>query len=185
MSGRAAMTAAGLVVALVAVGGIAWTASGASPGGTAPGAAPPSVPRNGAGERVVTISAGAADHPAARLVLERIQRYFDAINDRDHETWSRVAGPERAGQQPREVWLDGIGSTVDGTIRIDRIDAAPGGGVVAMVRFVSVQDPQDGAPGLQVGRTCWQAVYPMAGSPPRILAGAGGSDGGSVLGAPC
>lgn len=181
MSGRVAVTAGALVVALVAVGGIAWTASGASPEGVAPAAAAPSVPQSGAGERVVTISAGAAAHPAARLVLDQIQRYFDAINNRDHEMWTRSVDPERAEQQPREVWLEGIGTTVDGTVRIDRIDSAPRGAVLALVRFVSVQDPQDGPPGLQVGRICWQAVYPMAGSPPRILVG----DGGSVLGAPC
>ncbi|GAA1399159.1 hypothetical protein GCM10009613_54310 [Pseudonocardia kongjuensis] len=181
MSARAAAVAAGMVVALVAIGGTAWTAAGAAPRGVAPGAAPPRLPQDGAGDGTVTISAGAAGHPAARLVLERVQLYFDAVNGRDHETWARVVSPERAEQQPREVWLDGVGSTIDGTIRVDRIDPAPGGGVVALVRFVSVQDPSDGPPGLQVGRICWQAAYPMAGSPPRMLVG----DAGGVLGAPC
>ncbi|ANY08450.1 hypothetical protein AFB00_21670 [Pseudonocardia sp. HH130630-07] len=178
---RTAAVAAGLVVALVAVGGTAWTASGAAPGGIPPSAAPPSVPDEGAGSGIVTISDGAASHPAAQLVLEQVQRYFNAVNGRDHETWARVVSPERAEQQPREVWLDGVGTTTDGTIRVDRIDPAPGGGVVALVRFVSVQSPEDGPPGLQVGRICWQATYPMAGSPPRIMVG----DPGGVLGAPC
>ncbi|MBC3190909.1 hypothetical protein H7X46_07515 [Pseudonocardia sp. C8] len=168
-------------MALVAVGGTAWTASGTSPDGVAPTAAPPSVPPNGAGEGVVTISDGAAEHPAAQLVLEQVQRYFNAINGRDYATWARVVSPERAERQPREAWLDGVGTTIDGTIRVDRIDPAPGHGVQALVRFVSVQNPEDGPPGLQVGRICWQATYPMAGSPPRILVG----DAGSVLGAPC
>ena len=181
MSGRAAVTAAVLVVALVAIGGTAWTASGASTDGIAPAAAPPSVPRNGAGDGVVTISADAADHPAAQLVLEQVQRYFNAVNSRDHATWARVVSPERAERQPREAWLEGVGTTTDGTIRVDRIDPAADGGVLALVRFVSVQDPEDGPPGMQVGRICWQAAYPMAGSPPRILVG----DTASVLGAPC
>lgn len=181
MSGRAAVTAAAMAVALVAVGGIAWTASGTATDGVAPGAAAPSVPRNGAGDGVVTISAGAARHPAAQLVLDRIQLYFNAVNSRDHATWTRVVSAERAEQQPREEWLEGVGTTTDGTVRIDRIDPAPGGGVLALVRFVSVQNPEDGPPGLQVGRICWQGSYPMAGSPPRILVG----DAGNILGAPC
>jgi hypothetical protein len=181
MSARAAAVAAGLVVALVALGGTAWTASGSSPDGVGPAAAPPRVPDDGAGDQTVTISDGAADHPAAQLVLEQVQLYFNAINGRDHATWTRVVSPERAEQQPRDVWLDGVGTTTDGTIRVDRIDPTPGGGVVALVRFVSVQNPEDGPPGLQVGRICWQATYPMAGSPPRILVG----DPGGILGAPC
>jgi hypothetical protein len=180
MSARAAALAAGLVVALVAVGGTAWTVSGASSYGVAPVAAPPPVPDDGPGDGIVTISDGAADHPAAQLVLEQVQLYFNAINGRDHATWTRVVSPDRA-RATREDWLNGIGTTTDGTIRVDRIDPAPGGGVVALVRFVSVQNPQDGPPGLQVGRICWQATYPMAGSPPRIMT----AESGGVLGAPC
>ncbi|MEJ8280914.1 hypothetical protein [Pseudonocardia spirodelae] len=181
MNGRAAITAGVLLVALVAVGGFAWTVSGATRSGVAPASAPPAVPDSGAGSGVVSVSAGAAEHPAAQLVLEQVQLYFNAVNGRDHATWTRVVSPETAGRETREAWLDGIGSTTDGTIRIDRIDPAPGGGVLALVRFVSVQAPDDGPPGLQVGRICWQVAYPMAGSPPRLGVG----DPNGVLRAPC
>ena len=49
------------------------------------------------------------------------------------------------------------------------------------VRFISVQDPNDGPPGLHVGRICWQIAFPMAGSPPRM--DVGNPDG--ILRAPC
>ncbi|MFP5071076.1 hypothetical protein ACLFMI_15610 [Pseudonocardia nantongensis] len=181
MSRRAAAVAAALVVAFGVVAGVAWKAGERAPAGIAPVAHPPDVPRAGAGDPRAELSAGAAAHPAAALVRDQVQLYFNAINTRDHATWTRIVSPERADHQPREQWLEGVGTTTDGTIRVDRIDSTPGGGVLALVRFVSVQDPADGPPGLQVGRICWQAAYPMAGSPPRLLAG----DSGSVLGAPC
>jgi hypothetical protein len=181
MNGRAATTVGVLLVALVAVGGVAWTVSGTTRSGVAPASAPQTVPDSGAGSSEVTISAGAAEHPAAQLVMQQVQLYFNAVNGRDHATWARVVNPETADRQPRETWLEGIGSTTDGTIRIDRIDSATGGAVLALVRFISVQDPNDGPPGLHVGRICWQIAFPMAGSPPRM--DVGNPDG--ILRAPC
>lgn len=181
MNRRAVVLAAALLVVLAGLAGGAWKSGERTAEGVAPVAYPPGVPRTGAGDPRVELSADAAAHPAATLVRDRVQLYFNAINTRDHATWTQVVSPDRAAQQPREQWLDGVGTTTDGTIRVDRIDPAPGGGVLALVRFVSVQDPADGPPGLQVGRICWQAAYAMAGSPPQLQAG----DEDSVLGAPC
>ncbi|MDQ4117365.1 MAG: hypothetical protein M3235_10455, partial [Actinomycetota bacterium] len=139
------------------------------------------LPDSGAGTDTVALSADAAEHPAAQLVLEQIQLYFNAINNRDYQTWSQVVTDERAEQQPRSEWLRGIGSTTDGTIRVDRIVGLDQGRVLALVRFVSVQNPDDGPAGLKVGRICWRASLPMSGSPPRLEVG----DAESTLGAPC
>ena len=175
------MTVVLLVVVLLGLGGAAWSASGTAAEGIPPSAAPPSPPDAGAGTDTVALSADAAEHPAAQLVLEQIQLYFNAINNRDYQTWSQVVTDERASQQPRSEWLRGIGSTTDGTIRVDRIVGLDEGRVLALVRFVSVQDPDDGPAGLKVGRICWRASLPMAGSPPRLEVG----DAESTLGAPC
>ncbi|MBW0101784.1 catalase, partial [Pseudonocardia sp. KRD291] len=155
--------------------------SGESLQGLSPGSAPPSVPTSGAGPATVALSDDAAGHPAATLVLEQIQLYFNAINNRDYPTWTQVVTDERAAQQPRDEWLRGVGSTTDGTIRVDRITDLSQGRVLALVRFVSVQNPADGPDGLKVGRICWRASLPMAGSPPRLEVG----EAGSTLGAPC
>ena len=170
-----------LLVVLVVLGGAALWASGRSAEGVPPGAAPSSVPDAGAGADTVALSADAATHPAATLVLEQIQLYFNSINNRDYPTWSQVVTDDRADQQPRSEWLRGIGSTTDGTIRVDRIVDLDQGRVLALVRFVSVQNPDDGPAGLKVGRICWRASMPMAGSPPRLEVG----DAESTLGAPC
>ncbi|RZT84892.1 hypothetical protein EV383_1749 [Pseudonocardia sediminis] len=170
-----------LVLVLAGVGAAAFYASGQALQGPSPGAAPPSLPDSGAGSNTVQLSDDAATHPAATLVLEQIQLYFNAINNRDYPTWTQVVTDERAAQQPREDWLRGIGSTTDGTIRVDRITDLDQGRVLALVRFVSVQNPADGPAGLKVGRICWRASLPMAGSPPRLEVG----DAASTLGAPC
>lgn len=175
------MAVAALLVVLLGLGGAAFWASAGTAEGVAPSAAPSSVPESGAGADTVQLSADAATHPAAQLVLEQIQLYFNAINNRDYATWSQVVTDERASQQPRSEWLRGIGSTTDGTIRVDRIVDLDQGRVLALVRFVSVQNPDDGPPGLKVPRICWRASLPMAGSPPRLEVG----DAESTLGAPC
>ncbi|MFP5023453.1 hypothetical protein [Pseudonocardia phyllosphaerae] len=171
MSARAWALVAVLLVAVGIVAGVGWKSAYSAPSGTTTAAAPPGLPATGAGNQNVVLSADAAAHPAATLVRDRMQLYFNAINTRDHATWSQVVDPERVVKQSREEWLAGVGTTQDGTIRIDRIDPDEGGGVLALVRFVSTQDPKSGPPGLQVGRICWYATYPMAGSPPRIRAG--------------
>ena len=170
-----------LVLVFAGIGGAAWYAAGEDLQGLAPGAGPPALPASGAGEPTVQLSDDAASHPAATLVLEQIQLYFDAVNNRDYPTWTRVVSDQRAAQQPRSDWLRGIGSTTDGTIRVDRITNLDQGRVLAMVRFVSTQSPSDGPAGLKVGRICWRAAFPMAGSPPRLEVG----DSSSTLGAPC
>jgi len=170
-----------LLLVLAGLGGTAWWASGSAAEGVPPSAAPSSLPDSGAGADTVQLSADAATHPAAQLVLEQIQLYFNAINNRDYETWSQVVTDERASQQSRSAWLRGIGSTTDGTIRVDRIDDLDRGRVLALVRFVSVQNPDDGPAGLKVGRICWRSPLPMAGAPPRLEVG----DAESTLGAPC
>ena len=114
-------------------------------------------------------------------MLEQIQLYFNAINNRDYATWAQVVTDDRAARQPREEWLRGVGSTTDGTIRVDRITDLTQGRVLALVRFVSVQNPDDGPAGLKVRRICWRASLPMAGSPPRLEVG----EAASTLGAPC
>lgn len=166
MTATAAALALVVVAALVAallVGGRAFEAG-------APADAPPAVPATGAGSTAVTLSADALAHPRHQEVADRVQAYFDAINARDHAAWAAVVTPERAAEQPPDVWQAGLRSTRDGSIRVDRIvDDAPGT-VLALVRFVSTQDLADAPADQRLARICWRQSFAMTGTPVRMAA---------------
>jgi hypothetical protein len=174
-----------LVVVLVVVlvgGGIGAAVAGIrSFEGSAPLYAPPDPPSSSAGSSEVTLSLDAMAHPAGESVRSQLQRYFDAINAKDYQGWSDTVVPERVARQPEQAWQAGVRTTVDGTIRVDRIDDRPGDAVLALVRFVSTQDPVDAPEMLRTGRICWRGSLPLTGSPPRIDTGTAGS----LVGTPC
>jgi len=169
---------AALVVASVVSG---WVLGGRIFDGIAPGGAPVAVPDRGAGETVVELSDDAERHPAAGPVRDQLQRYFDAINSRDHALWTTAVVAERVAAQPREQWTAAVDTTVDGTIRVDRIDDLGPDRVLALVRFVSTQSLDDAPAELRVPRICWRGALPMTGSPPRLATG----DAASMLSASC
>jgi len=173
----------GVVGVVLLVLGAALAASSASGPhtGSPPEYAAPDPPATGAGSATVLLSADARTHPAAPGVLAQLQRYFDAINARDHTAWAATVAPERAAEQPQDVWLAAVDTTLDGTIRIDRIDDLDGGRVLVQVRFVSVQDLSDAPAAVPAPRICWRASLPMSGSPPLLESG----DPGNALAAAC
>jgi hypothetical protein len=176
-----AATCVVLVALLVASALSAWLLGDRLFDGVAPAGAPRAVAGQGAGAPTVELSADAERHPSGIAVRGQLQRYFDAINSRDYGLWSAAVVPARVAQQSRNQWLAGIDSTVDGTIRVDRVDDLGGGRVLALVRFVSTQSLEDAPAGLTVPRICWRASMPMAGNPPRLDTG----NAGSMLGEPC
>lgn len=163
-----------LLGVLLVAGGVTALATRAS-AGSAPLAAPPSVPAEGVGSGEVQFSADAARHPAAEPVRVQLQRHYDAINERDYAGWRATVVPARAEALPEDDWQDAYATTRDGTIRVDRIDTAPDAGFLVRVRFVSMQDVQDAPPDLQVERICWRSTLPMRGEPPLIDVTGGGS----------
>ncbi|MCW0212383.1 MAG: hypothetical protein OJJ54_03410 [Pseudonocardia sp.] len=178
---RAILVAVVLVVVLVGGGIGAAVARNRTFEGSAPLYSPPVVAGSTAGPTEVTLSLDALAHPEAEAVRGRLQSYFDAINAKDYRRWADVVVPERAVQQPEEAWQEGVRTTVDGSIRVDRIDDYPGDAVLALVRFVSTQDPADAPDALRTGRICWRGTLPLTGTPLRIDTGSAGS----LVGAPC
>jgi hypothetical protein len=162
--------------ALLAVGGAAAVAS-RSATGIAPYASPRPVPATGVGSAEVELSADAAAHPAADAVREQLQQHYDAINARDYAAWSGTVVQQRSDALPERDWQEAYASTRDGTIRVDRIDAAddPDGGLLVRVRFISTQDVEDAPSDLQAPRICWRSTLPMRGLPPLIDVTGGGS----------
>jgi hypothetical protein len=181
VSRRTILAVVVLVVVLVGAGIGAAVAGDRSFEGGAPLYAPPDVPSSGAGSGEVTLSVDALAHPAGESVRSQLQRYFDAINAKDYQGWSDTVVPERVAQQPEEAWQAGVRTTVDGTIRVDRVDDRPADSVLALVRFVSTQDPADAPETLRAGRICWRGSLPLTESPLRVDTGAAGS----LVGTPC
>lgn len=181
MNGRLPLVVAIVLgMLLVAGGAAAWGTGGRPVVAGPPAGSPLTVPRSGAGSDVVLLSADALAHPHARVVRDQLQRHYRAINARDYVAWSDTVVPERSTALPEARWLDAYASTTDGTIRIDRVDEVPGGGLLVRVRFVSTQDMADAPPEFPAERICWRSTVPMTapapGAPPRIgLTGSGSS----------
>lgn len=166
---RSATAVAAIVLAvLVVVGGAAALASRG-------GSGPPEVPDDGAGSSEVELSADAAEHPDAEAVRAQLQQHYDAINGREYERWRATVVPARAEALAEADWQKAYATTDDGSIRVDRIDPDPEGGLLVWVRFISTQSTDNAPSDLPVERICWRSTLPMRGTPPLIDVTGGGS----------
>jgi hypothetical protein len=166
---RAATAAVAIVLAvLLVVGGAAALASRDRGG-------PPEVPAEGVGSSEVELSPDAAAHPAGDEVQAQLQRHYDAINDRDYEQWRATVVPARAEALGEPEWQKAYATTRDGSIRVERIDPDPEGGLLVRVRFISTQSVENAPQDLPAERICWRSTLPMRGTPPLIDRTGGGS----------
>jgi len=133
-------------------------------GGTSAGVAPAEQP----GPSTVTLLAGVRAHPAADEVRALLQDYFDAINTGDYEQWSGTVTAERVQNTGRRAWTAQYRSTLDGSIVVYRLEARPGGGLVALLSFTSAQDPVDAPPDMPLPCLRWRVSYPLAGEPGEL-----------------
>jgi hypothetical protein len=145
-----------------------------------PSTSGPELPASGPGTATVTLSPDARDHPEGAGVRSLLQRHFDAINTRNYPGWAATVVPERAAALPEDAFRKAYATTLDGNVRVDRIeDDAPlptgSHDLVVRFRFVSVQDPQDAPDRLRAGRICWASSLPLVGEPRRIGLTGGGS----------
>ncbi len=113
------------------------------------------------GSRVVEGTPDAIAHPLYRTVRGLLQRYFDAINNRDYAAWQRTVISERVERQPEEKWLADYRSTQDGHIVIFRIELGEDDTARVLMTFTSVQDPVDAPQELPVGCINWNVVFPL------------------------
>lgn len=103
----------------------------------------------------------AVEHPLFGTIQDLLQRYFDAINNRNYALWQTTVTQDRIRAQPEQAWQDGYRSTRDGSIVIRRIEAAPTGSGRVTLSFTSAQDVEDAPPDLPVGCIRWHVVYPI------------------------
>ncbi len=115
------------------------------------------------GPRTITFAADVEAHPDADQVRRLLQDYFDAINEGDYGLWRSTVTAERIRNTGRSAWTEQYRTTLDGSVLVHRLEARPGGGLVALLSFTSVQDPADAPPDLPVGCLRWRVSYPLTG----------------------
>jgi len=151
-----------------------------------PSTAGPALPASGPGTATVTLSPDAHDHPEGEAVRSLLQRHFDAINTRNHPGWAATVVPQRVAALPEDAFRKAYATTLDGNVRVDRIEEGPtlptgSHDLVVRFRFVSVQAPQDAPEQVRAERICWASSLPLVGQPRRI----GMTGGGSSLPSAC
>ncbi|WNV83444.1 hypothetical protein [Umezawaea sp. Da 62-37] len=121
----------------------------------------PLPPAEQPGDPAVKLSVDAELHPDGERVKLLLQRYFDAINSRDFQTW-RTTVTKDAGRPFTEAkWQHDYESTYDGTVLVQRVEAASTERLRAMISFTSVQDPTKAPLELPVNCIRWHVVYPL------------------------
>lgn len=166
-----------LVVVLVIVLCAAWGLAGLRLAQlrSVPLAAPRAIPVQGPGATTVETSADSWAHSEGPAVLEVLSRHFDAINAKDYPAWASTVVSARVSQQPEMAWRQAYASTIDGTIRISRIDESSPGRLIALVSFVSTQRPESAPDDLKAPRICWRTAFTLVGEPPLIDVSRSGS----------
>lgn len=120
------------------------------------------------GPTTITLAADVTAHPAAEQVRALLQAYFDAINEGSYELWSRTVTAERVQNTGESAWTEKYRSTLDGSVVVHRLEPRPGGGLVVLLSFTSVQDPADAPPELPVRCLRWRVSYPLLGEPDEL-----------------
>jgi hypothetical protein len=108
--------------------------SAASPAAAAPSPAPaPST----AGS--VTVSAGAAQNPAATAIATFVSQYFSAINSHNFQAYDSLLTPQNQQGQTKETFSQGFGSSADSDEILVAINPATNGDTAATLTFTSHQ----------------------------------------------
>lgn len=130
----------------------------AATGSTGTTSTPPS---DEPGDPTVRLARDAATHPDGQQVQKLLQSYFDALNDHNYDHWRVLVTNRNLQQRPQAVWESAYRTTRDGTITVQRIEAAPGGGLLVMINFTSTQDPALAPPDKPESCLRWHVVYPL------------------------
>jgi hypothetical protein len=113
------------------------------------------------GTRDVNGTPDATAHPLYQTVRVLLQRYFDAINDKDYASWQRTVISERVQRQPEEKWRNDYRTTRDGSVVIFRIELGEDDTARVLMTFTSVQDPADAPQELPAACIRWNVVFPL------------------------
>lgn len=141
--------------------------AGGSIGNSISNGVPPKEP----GPPTVVLTEDAAVHPDADQIRKVLQKYFDAINAGDYPLWRSAVIPQWARDIGEVTWHAQYRSTLDGTIVLHRLEPRPGGGLVALTSFTSLQNPADAPPEVPVRCLRWWVSYPLIGEGDELRMG--------------
>jgi hypothetical protein len=110
-----------------------------APVSSAPPASSPAVSASPAGV-TVTIGPGAADRPDAARVATFMVGYFDAINQRDYQSYLAAFDEQARPDYSRQKFLAEFGTTTDTAPSLTAL-STEGAGLLATVTFTSHQSP--------------------------------------------
>jgi hypothetical protein len=110
-----------------------------APVNSAPPASSPAVSASPAGV-TVTIGPGAADRPDAARVATFMAGYFDAINQRDYQSYLAAFDEQARPDYSRQKFLAEFGTTTDTAPSLTAL-STEGAGLLATVTFTSHQSP--------------------------------------------
>lgn len=159
-----------LLVAVVVLSGAAGAGLLLRKLSAAPGGADDAVPEHATavrlpsrepGSMIIELAKDVAAHPQAQRVRVVLQSHFDAINTADYDLWTRTVTAERVRTTSSRAWSAQYRTTLDGDVVVRRLEARPGGGLIAFLSFTSVQDPADAPPDLPVRCLRWRVSYPL------------------------
>jgi hypothetical protein len=88
----------------------------------------------------VTVSAGAAQNPAATAIATFVSQYFSAINSHDFQAYLTLLTPPQQQGQTAETFSQGFGSTADSREILVAINPAANGDTAATLTFTSHQN---------------------------------------------
>jgi len=109
----------------------------------------------------VRMTDDATAHPQSAPVRQVLQTYFDAINTRNYQQWTKVVSAQRVADQPPNEWLKGVRSTKDSDALVYRIERGSGQSLRVLVGFTSRQKPEDAPPFFPEACIKWRLVLPM------------------------
>lgn len=143
--------------------------TGTSSGSSISNRVPPKGPEPG--PATVVLAEDASVHPDADRIRKVLQKYFDGINAGDYALWRSAVIPQWARDIGESAWHGQYRSTLDGTIVVHRLEPRPGGGLVALTSFTSLQNPADAPPEVPVRCLRWWVSYPLIGEGDQLRMG--------------
>jgi hypothetical protein len=114
------------------------------------------------GSTEVRLSPDAFTHPDRTAVQTVLQKYFDAINNRDFAAWRTVVSAQRASTAAEPTWTSDYETTRDGGMVVQRVESdVVGRRLRVLLSFVSTQDVAKAPVALPERCIRWRVVYVM------------------------
>jgi hypothetical protein len=173
LRGTALTIALCVALVIVVAGGLGTAAAiGASQANTGSGAVTttggPTAPTGPSSDTQVQMTPAAQQHQYAGQVKSVLQRYFDAINERDYAGWAGTVTAEQSAAWSEHDWLRAYDSTKDSSIKVVDIDDDP---LRVRLWFTSEQDPALAPQDLPVDCINWDVTYLLTEEQGQLVLG--------------